>query len=168
MLSDITVRDAEFSDLPAIVEIYNSTIPSRMVTADLEPVSVQSKTQWFKEHSPSSRPLWVIDHQGKIGGWLSFQSFYGRPAYHSTAEISIYLHPDFRGKGLGKYMLQKAMDACPRLQIKTLLAFIFGHNKPSLQLFSHFEFEKWAHLPNVAELDGVERDLIILGKRVTS
>lgn len=167
MFSDYTIRDAVFSDLPTIVDIYNSTIPSRMVTADIEPVSVDSKKQWFSEHSPSSRPLWVIEYQGKIGGWLSFQSFYGRPAYHATAEISIYLHPDFRGKGIGKYLLQKAIEACPKLQIKTLLAFIFGHNKPSLQLFSHFGFEKWGHLPNVAELDGIERDLLILGKRVS-
>jgi L-amino acid N-acyltransferase YncA len=48
----------------------------------------------------------------------------------------------------------------------TLLGFIFGHNEPSLQLFYRFGFEKWGHLPNVAELDGIERDLIILGKKI--
>ncbi|MDP4105019.1 MAG: N-acetyltransferase, partial [Bacillota bacterium] len=56
--------------------------------------------------------------------------------------------------------------ACPMLHVKTLLGFIFGHNEPSLKLFSKFGFVKWAHLPKVAELDGIERDLIILGKRV--
>ena len=166
MFEDFIIRDAEWSDLPAIVEIYNSTIPSRMVTADTEPVSVESREKWFEEHSPSSRPLWVVESQGKICGWLSFQSFYGRPAYQATTEVSIYIHQDLRGRKLGKFLMQKAIDACPKLQIKTLLGFIFGHNEPSIKLFSHFGFEKWAHLPNVAELDGVERDLIILGKRV--
>ena len=166
MFEDFIIRDAERSDLPAIVEIYNSTIPSRMVTADTEPVSVESREKWFEEHSPSSRPLWVVESQGEICGWLSFQSFYGRPAYQATTEVSIYIHQDLRGRKLGKYFMQTAIDACPKLQIKTLLGFIFGHNEPSLKLFSHFGFEKWAHLPNVAELDGVERDLIILGKRV--
>ncbi|WP_047151411.1 GNAT family N-acetyltransferase [Aneurinibacillus tyrosinisolvens] len=167
MLTDIRIRDAKINDLPIIVDIYNSTIPGRMVTADTEPVSVSSREQWFEEHSPSSRPLWIIEYEGQVCGWLSFQSFYGRPAYNATAEISIYIHQDFRGKKIGQYMIQNAIDACPRLQIKTLLGFIFGHNQPSLNLFSSFGFEKWAHLPNIAELDGIERDLIILGKRIS-
>lgn len=166
MFDDFTIRDAEMSDLPVIVAIYNTTIASRMVTADLEPISIDNRIQWFNEHSPTVRPLWVVENQGEICAWVSFQSFYGRPAYQATAEISIYIHPDFRGKKLGKYLIQKAMDACPGLQIKTLLGFIFGHNKPSIKLFSSFGFEKWAQLPNVAELDGIERDLIILGKRI--
>jgi phosphinothricin acetyltransferase len=166
MLEDLKVRDANLNDLSNIVDIYNSTIASRMVTADTEPVSVKSREAWFNEHSPSSRPLWVVETQGKICGWLSFQSFYGRPAYQATTEVSIYIHEDFRGQKLGEYMLNTAIEACPKLHIKTLLGFIFGHNEPSLKLFSKFGFEKWAHLPNVAELDGIERDLIILGKRV--
>lgn len=166
MLTEFTIRDAKMSDLPAIVGIYNSTIASRMVTADTELVTVDSRKQWFEDHS-SSRPIWIIEHRGDICGWLSFQSFYGRPAYNATTEISIYIHQDFRGKKLGKFILQKAIDACPKLQIKTLLGFIFGHNQPSLKLFYSFGFEKWGHLPNVAELDGVERDLIILGKRIS-
>ncbi|HEK9102655.1 N-acetyltransferase [Bacillus pfraonensis] len=167
MKEDIKIRDAKISDLSSIVDIYNSTISSRMVTADTEPVTVTSKEQWFHEHSPSFRPLWVIESQGEICGWVSFQSFYGRPAYNGTAEISIYIHPMHRGNGIGKYIIQKVLDTCPKLKIKTLLVFIFAHNKASLQLFSCFDFEKWAHLPNVAELDGIERDLIILGKRIS-
>lgn len=166
MLDAIKVRDAKESDLPVIVSIYNSTIPSRMVTADLEPVSVESKEKWFKDHSPDFRPLWVVELEGEICAWLSFQSFYGRPAYNGTAEVSIYLHEDFRGKGLGKHLLKLAIDACPSLQILNLLAFIFGHNEDSLKLFTKFGFEKWGHFPKVAVLDSVERDLIILGRRI--
>jgi phosphinothricin acetyltransferase len=166
MMNNLNIRNADINDLPVIVDIYNSTISGRMVTADLEPVTVESRENWFHEHSPNFRPLWVVECQGQICAWLSFQSFYGRTAYNGTAEISIYIHQDFRGRKLGKYLVQKAIEACPQLQIKTLLGFIFGHNEPSLKLFSHFGFEKWAHLPNVAELDGIERDLIILGKRV--
>jgi L-amino acid N-acyltransferase YncA len=167
MFENLTIRNAELCDLATIVEIYNSTIPGRMVTADIEPVTVESRESWFYEHYPSHRPLWVVEYQGQICAWLSFQSFYGRPAYNGTAEISIYIHQDFRGMKLGKYLLQKAIEDCPKLHIKNLLGFIFGHNEPSLKLFSNFGFEKWAHLPKVAQLDGIERDLIILGKRVS-
>ncbi|MGG5254313.1 N-acetyltransferase family protein [Neobacillus sp. SM06] len=166
MQTEYTVRDATINDLPAIVEIYNSTIASRMVTADTEPVTVESRKKWFFDHSPEARPLWVIEKDGQIAGWVSFQSFYGRPAYNGTVEISIYIHSDYRGRKLGKFLMEYAIGECPNLNIKTLLAFIFGHNKRSLKLFDSFGFEKWAHLPNIAELDGIERDLIILGKRI--
>lgn len=162
----IQFREAELSDLPKIVEIYNSTIASRMVTADTDPISVQSRVKWFEEHNSESRPLYIITFEGQTAGWMSFQSFYGRPAYNSTAEISIYIDDYFRGKGIGKVSIQKAIEVSPKLGVKTLLGFIFAHNLPSMKLFSKFGFEEWAHLPQVAELDGVERDLVILGKRI--
>ncbi|HXD92767.1 MAG TPA: N-acetyltransferase, partial [Bacteroidia bacterium] len=61
MLNKITFRNAAINDLPAIVGTYNSTIPSRMVTADLEPATVESKTAWFNSHNPKTRPLWVVE-----------------------------------------------------------------------------------------------------------
>jgi L-amino acid N-acyltransferase YncA len=166
MSENITYRDASIEDLPIIVEIYNSTVPSRMVTADTELVSINDRLHWFKEHNPYKRPLWVVEYEGEICGWVSLESFYGRPAYNATAEISIYLHKDYRGKGLGKKILNKVIEECPKFEIDTLLGFIFGHNEPSIRLFSSFGFEKWAHLPEVAKLDGIKRDLVILGKRV--
>lgn len=159
-------RHATLPDLQRIVDIYNSTIASRLVTADTSPVTVEQRTAWFHEHRADKRPLWVIEKDNVIYGWISFQSFYGRPAYDGTAEISIYLAEEARGKGLGKLALQYAIDEAPSLHIKTILAFIFGHNEPSLKLFAQFGFAQWAHLPKVATLDDIERDLIILGKRL--
>ncbi len=160
-------RDATIDDLKIIVEIYNSTIASRMVTADTEPVSAESRINWFHEHNGSTRPLWVAeDHHSEIIGWVSFQNFYGRPAYNATSEISIYLASNARRKGFGKFILQHCIDKCPGLGIKTLIGFIFEHNEPSLKLFRKFGFEDWGTLPNVAVLDNVERTLKILGKRI--
>jgi phosphinothricin acetyltransferase len=138
-----------------------------MVTADTEPVTLESKLQWFEEHSLDKRPLWIIEDSGNnIIGWASFQSFYGRPAYDATVEISIYLHPEQRGKGIGKEVLQYCIDYAPKLGIKTLLGFIFAHNEQSLNLFRHMGFEDWATLPDIAILDGQERGLKILGKKI--
>jgi L-amino acid N-acyltransferase YncA len=163
---DVNIRDAAREDLPVIVEIYNSTIPGGMVTADTEPVTVESRENWFQEHTPAFRPLWIMEYENKIVGWLSFQSFYGRPAYNRTAEISIYIDQNFRREGLGTFFLEKAMDQCQKLEIKTLLGFIFRQNEPSLQLFRSHGFKRWGYLPRVAITGGVERDLIVLGKRI--
>src|ERR1700684_3394392 len=88
----LSYRDATLDDLPAIVAIYNSTVPSRLVTADLE-------------------PLWVVEDGDRIIAWLSFSDFYGRPAYLRTAEVSIYLDEAARGKGLGKQLLVASLAA---------------------------------------------------------
>lgn len=179
MLEAYRIEHAKIEDLPQIVAIYNETIGSRMVTADLQPVTVESRLKWFEEHTPDARPLWVMkamtdgtsSAQGKedqVIAWLSFQSFYGRPAYDSTAEISIYISSRFRGQGIGSLLIEKAIEACPEIAVKTLLGFVFAHNAGSLNLLRKYEFEQWALLPRVANLDGIERDLVIMGRRVGS
>ena len=163
---EMTLRDATEADLPAIVEIYNAAIPGRTATADTEPVSIESRRRWFAEHHPASRPLWVAIEGDVIVGWLSFQSFYGRPAYHATAELSVYVAPKSLRKGIGYTLLAKAIEQAPRLGLRTLLGFIFGNNQASLRLFESVGFQRWGVLPRVAQLDGVERDVIILGRRI--
>ncbi|WP_208644772.1 GNAT family N-acetyltransferase [Mucilaginibacter kameinonensis] len=165
-MEPIKFRDATEADLSKIVEIYNSTVASRMSTADTEPVSVESRKKWFYEHG-HIRPLWIAENSDQnVVGWISFQSFYGRPAYNATVEISIYIDASYRGQGLGKKLLEHSIAAAPSLQIKTLVGFIFAHNEPSLRLFKNFGFEEWGNLPNIAILDNQERGLKILGKRV--
>jgi phosphinothricin acetyltransferase len=149
------------------VEIYNSTIPSRVVSADTEPVSVEDRLSWFSEHEPSRRPIWVMESEGEVVGWLSLSDFYDRrPAYHATAEIGVYVREDHRGKGAGRHLVELAIRRGPGLGLKTLTAGAFAHNEASVRLFKGMGFRKWAHFPNVAELDGVERDLVVLGLRL--
>ncbi len=160
-----TVRDATQSDLPEIVTIYNQTIPGRMVTADLEPVSVEQRQVWFETHSPAKHPLWVAEHD-RIVGWLSFGAFHSRAAYDMTSELSIYIDEAERGRGLGAYLLNRAIAHAPSIGLKNLVGLIFGHNTPSLALFERFGFERWGTLPDVAELDGIRRTLVIVGRKV--
>ena len=94
------MRQANENDLFRIVEIYNSTISSRVATADTEKVTIESKSEWFEKHS-EKRPILVEEIDNNIVAWVSFESFYGRPAHHLTAEISIYVDAQYRGKGLG-------------------------------------------------------------------
>ena len=162
----MTVRDATEDDLPRIVEIYNSSIPGRMSTADTVAVTVESRRAWFREHTSRHRPLWVSVDDRTTVGWLSFQSFYGRPAYLATAELSVYVAPTHHRRGVAADLIRRAIAASPDLRLRTLLGFIFGHNEPSLRLFERFGFERMGVLPRVAELDGVERDLVIVGRRV--
>jgi phosphinothricin acetyltransferase len=159
-------RIAGLDDLPGIVEIYNSTVASRMVTADIEPVSVESRRHWFEQHNAQTRPLWVAGRDAQIEGWLSLSDFYGRPAYWRTAEVSVYVRAASRRSGVASYLMSRALAQAAGMQIDTLIGFIFGHNEPSLALFERFGFSRWGKLPRVTILDGIERDVVIVGLRV--
>lgn len=160
------IRNALNNDLKAIVNIYNATIPSRLATADLEPVSIESKLTWFNERS-TKRPIWVAELDNKVVGWLSFTDFFNRrPAYDRTAELSIYISSEYKYQGIGKTLISRAIDYAYKEEIHTLLGFIFAHNKPSLNIFSKYGFNQWGYLPNVANLDNIERDLVIMGRHI--
>jgi len=160
------MRLATEADLPRIVEIYNSTIDSAMATADTEKVSVASKREWFSKHS-KNRPIFVEEDDKNVVAWVSFESFYGRPAYHLTAEISIYIDLRYRGQGMGFKLLDDSITLSPSLGLKNLVAYIFSHNHISLQLFRKHGFQQWGELPEVAEIDGNLYSLSILGLAVT-
>lgn len=166
-MQKLRYRPASESDLPWIVSIYNDTIPGRMVTADLEPITVESRVAWMNKHSEDMRPLWIVSNEKTEPiGWVSFQDFYGRPAYSITAEISIYIDKNQQGKGYGKQILLDCLSNCPGLGIHNLVGFIFAHNEPSLKLFHSCGFTDWGLLPGIALMDGLERSLIIVGKKV--
>ncbi len=158
------MRNATITDLPRIVEIYNAAIPGRLATADLEPVTVESRQAWFEKHPQGY--IMVEERAGTVVGWVSFEDFYGRPAYSSTKEISIYLAPEVLGQGLGRQVLEAALDQAAELGIRRLVGYIFSHNAPSIALFKSFGFKLWGELPQIAEMDGQEYSLSILGLKL--
>lgn len=136
-----------------------------MATADTEPVTVAAREPWFREVNASERPLWVLSLalNAPIAGWLGLRSFYGRPAYRATVEVAVYVDPGAQRRGVARALLAHAVAEAPRLGVRTLLGFVFSHNAPSLALFGQAGFAVWGRLPRVAELDGIARDLVILG-----
>ncbi|MBB1062728.1 GNAT family N-acetyltransferase [Limosilactobacillus fastidiosus] len=162
---NIQFKKAAHKDLPQIVKIYNQIIPSRLATADLDSVNVEQREEWFASFTPT-HPLWKIENdEGQMIGWVGLEPFYGRPAYEHTSEIAIYIDQNVRHQGIGRQAIEFVISQLPQLKISAIVAYVFGHNIPSLKLFREFGFEEWGKLPRVAELDGIQRDLVILGRR---
>lgn len=167
---DYAHRLANRDDLRSIVEIYNSAIPGRRSTCDLQPISVAERETWFDASEADRRPIWVGHRVGEpevVTGYLSFDPFLnGRRGYDVTADIAVYLHPEHRGRGQGGYLLAEAVRHAPTLGVRNLAASIFASNAASIQLFRRHGFERRGFFPGVADLDGVVQDLVFMGRRV--
>ena len=157
------IRIATINDLPAIVEIYNGTISGRMATADLVPIDVEARRPWFEEHDYRRHPIWVEVRKAVVIGWLSLGPFYRREAWDRTAEVSVYVNAAYRRQGVATSLLSHAIGCARGLGLSNLMGLIFAHNNPSRLLFDRLGFEVWGQLPGVTELDGIGRDVVIMG-----
>jgi L-amino acid N-acyltransferase YncA len=160
------IRLARPEDLATVVAIYNATIPGRMATAQLVPVTVEERRPWFAAHTPDRRPMWVAEGPDGVVAWVGLTDFHERAAYAATAQISIYVDERARGQGLGGRLLDHAIANAPAAGVTSLIGLVFADNAPSLGLFEGRGFERWGHMPKVADTDGDPRDLVYVGRHV--
>jgi phosphinothricin acetyltransferase len=163
----MNIRIARAEDLGALVEIYNQAIAVGQKTADITVVSIEDRKAWFEEHTPDSHPLLVAEQAGSILGYLTLSAYRpGRMALRHTAEVSYYVHFDHHRQGFASKLLRQAIEMCPALQIKTLIAILIESNAASIRLLEKFGFERWGYLPRVAEFDGMEFGHLYYGLRI--
>ena len=173
------VQLADKEDLPAILAIYNQSIAGKQATANLTPVTCAERQGWFDEHiNSATRPIYIVKATdagadrgaeqtvSPIVAWGSFSDLYTRPAYHISTEISIYLHQEHHGQGLGSFLTRWMLTQAPSLGIQNVVALIFAHNQPSLGLFRKLGFEQWGYMPKVCDMEGFIADVVMLGKAV--
>jgi L-amino acid N-acyltransferase YncA len=161
------IRIAALADLPRLVEIYNQAIASHTATADTIPFSVETRRGWFDAHTADMYPIHVCENEnGLVAGYLSISTYRNRPALARTAEVSYYVDYSQHGQGIGSALLQHALEDAQRIGKKIYLAFLLEGNTRSLRLLEKFGFERWAYLPQVAELPGGLSGQFIYGKVV--
>lgn len=169
------VQRAGANDLADILAIYNQSIAGKQATANLVAVTTDERQAWFSEHFDNAkRPIYVVktamsnqnNPPSTIVAWGSFSDLYSRSAYHISSEISVYLHRDHQGQGLGKLLTAWMLTQAPSLGIRNIVALVFAHNEPSLKLFGKLGFEQWGYMPQVCDMDGFIADVVMLGRAV--
>ena len=163
---ELQFRLAEPADGAFIAGVQNQAIPGGRVTAQTEPYTAEERTAWLATHDAARRPVYIVELADEPVGILSLSDWHPRQAYAITAEISVYLHGPFQGRGLGKKILAFADDAARQCGIEVLLAVIYHVNVPSLALFGKAGYIQWGYLPHVARHQEGIRDVCILGKRL--
>ena len=162
----MNIRIAELKDLKAIVEIYNQAIAAGEKTADITPVTLDGRKNWFRNHTPDKYPILVAEEESVVG-YLTISAYRpGRMALRHTAEVSFFINFEHHNKGIASRLLQYAIDMCPSLQIKTLFAILVDSNQNSIRLLEKYGFNKWGYMPRVVEFEGIEYGHLYYGLRI--
>lgn len=149
------IREANELDISAITRIYNDLVKNQPSTAQLDPVSLKNRRDWFQACDRSKYPVFIAEQQGSLAGYLSLSPYRtGRRALDSVAEVSYFVNRTSQRRGVGSNLLQHVKDLCPSLQINHLLAILLETNVPSIALLEKSGFQRWGHLPEIADIGG--------------
>jgi len=159
----ITLRKATVDDLEEITEIYNEAIINTTATFDTQPKNLEEQKLWFQSHQPNY-PI-LVAQQGKlIVGWSSLSKWSDRCAYIGTAEASIYIRKDCRGKGIGSQLLRALLREGKDMELHTVIARIAGNNNASMHLFESEDFQRIGVMKEVGRKFGDLIDVCLMQK----
>lgn len=170
MDGDVLIRPAVRGDCPGILAIYNEAVLNTTASYDYEPRTLAQRETWFEVHEREDLPIFVAERlaagERTIVGWSSLNRFHDRPGYRFTAENSIYIAPEWRGKGLGGKLLAPLVDAARARNLHSVIAVIDASNEASLRLHARFGFEPAARFKEVGYkfgrwLDVVDMQLLL-------
>jgi len=163
----LNIRYASEKDLKEIVNIFNQAIHTRASTGYLNKVTVEERKEWFSEHIQEKYPILVAEKNNKIVGWISIDPYRkGRKAFIKIVEASCFVHNDYRRKGIGDQLLHTMMQTAKKLGYSTIFAIVLDKNIGSRKLLEKNNFEQWAFLPDVAEIDGKTLSHVYYGKKL--
>lgn len=134
----------------AILEIFNEAILNSTALYDYKARTRQNMVGWFEAKRTGGFPvIGVEDSDGVLLGFGSYGSFRAWPAYKYTVEHSVYIHKDYRGKGLGRVVMQQIIDAAKRNNVHALMGGIDATNSGSIALHERLGFRHVGTLPEV-------------------
>jgi L-amino acid N-acyltransferase len=158
-----TFRKATINDLKEITAIYNEAVLNTTATFDTQPKNLQEQKEWFNNHQPR-HPILVAEQDGTVVGWASLSKWSDRCAYSDTAEASIYIKKEYRGKGIGKQLLEALLQEGKNISLHTIIARIAGDNKASIHLFRSEGFENIGAMREVGRKFGKLLDVYLMQK----
>jgi L-amino acid N-acyltransferase YncA len=145
---------------PEIKQIYLDGIASGHATFQTE---APEWAEWDKEHFTHSRL--AVTENGIITGWAALTPVSGRCVYAGLAELSVYVHKDHRGKGIGNILMEELIKTSEANTIWTLQAGIFPENKASLALHYKNGFRQVGIREKVGKMKNIWRDVVLMERR---
>jgi L-amino acid N-acyltransferase YncA len=129
----ITIRPATDKDLTAILDIYNEAVENTTATFDTEKRPMEKQIEWYNNHK-QNHPIIVAEENEVIKGWASLSPWSERRAYEGTVEVSVYVHHNFRNKGIGKKLLEIITLEGRKVKNHTVISRIAAGNESSMHI----------------------------------
>ena len=122
-MEKITIRSAVPDDARDLLDIYSWYVRNSAVTYEYDVPSEEEFRRRIRV-TLEKYPYYVAEEDGTVLGYAYAGAFRTRPAYGWAAELSIYLSPEARRKGLGRMLYQALEDALGKMGILNLYACI--------------------------------------------
>ncbi|WP_144155548.1 GNAT family N-acetyltransferase [Paraburkholderia sp. BCC1885] len=136
------LRDATEADLPAIQAIYAHHVLHGVASFEETPPSVDDLRGRLASVLSHGLPYMVAEVDGKIAGYCYATPYRPRVAYRHTIEDSIYMDDAFRGRGIGRLLLEALITRCETGPWRQMVAVIAdGGSGGSLSLHRSLGFE---------------------------
>jgi phosphinothricin acetyltransferase len=147
-MNDYCIRSATRADVEAIRAILNYYIEHSTVIFIMKPQTLEERLAWFDAHS-REYPVTVVEVDGSVVGWGALSPFRPQAAYARTAELSMYLHHDFLGRGLGRAILDDLLVRARAAGHHVLLGVCCSDAVSSIGLLESAGFSRVGHFREV-------------------
>lgn len=165
-IEQIVVRAATPSDADAICTIYNQGIEDRIATLETELRTPEERRQWMAARG-SRHPVIVASVAGgdsRVVGWGSLNPFSSRPAYRYVADFSVYVERGWRGKRVGRRLLERLVELARELGYHKMVLSTFPFNESGVALYERMGFTRVGVYHEMGQLDGKWVDTLIMEK----
>lgn len=151
-------RNAVPSDVAAIAAIYNQGIKDRVATFETKERTAKDIAAWFD----GVHPVIVLEQSGTVIAFASTSTYRDRECYAGIAEFSVYVHRNWRRRGVGRITLEALLQEAERAGFWKVVSRVFVENTPSRALLHSLGFREVGIYEKHGKLDGVWRDVVIV------
>ena len=149
------IRPVHADDIDALCAIYNHAVRHTTATMDVDERTADQQALWIAAHNGAPYPgIVAVADDGAVVGYGSLSPFNPKPGYARTVENSVYVHPDRRGRGVGRALLAALLEDAARRGFTTIIALISSDNAASLRLHEQLGFTQAGMLRRVGHKHG--------------
>lgn len=158
-MSELIIRSIAKDDVFACLSIYNYEVEHGVATLDLEPRTLEEWHEWYNAHSDEQYPIIVGTIDDVVVGYASLSPYRLKDAFKSTVELSIYIHQNYRGRGVATRLMEHILEmAKADTMIHNVVSVITASNEGSTKLHNRFGFTYCGLTPEVGFKHGKYQD----------
>ena len=161
-VTEAVIRVAVESDLEAITAIYNHSVLTETASWDDQTVTTDNRRRWLVEHATDPYLTLVAELDGTVVGYAAYGRFREKAGWALTAEHSIYLTSDVKGRGIGTLLLTELLKVAAERGIHVMVGVLSADNEVSLRLHERLGFVETARMPQVGKKFGRWLDAVMV------